>query len=168
MPQFEIAHWPGQIFWLVITFGIFYLMMSKVFVPRIRSAVDARHERISGDMAEARRLRDEAEIQAEIARAQINEARAKAQRTAADAKDRAAADAAARQATLEAELHERLSAAETRIRASRGAAMGHVAEIAADTAGVLTQALSGLAVAPGEVEAASHALSESLSPPVAA
>jgi F-type H+-transporting ATPase subunit b len=73
MPQFELALWPGQIFWLLITFAIFYLMMSKVFVPRIRSAVDARHERISGDMAEARRLRDEAEIQAEIARAQISE-----------------------------------------------------------------------------------------------
>ncbi len=164
MPQFEIALWPGQIFWLAITFGFLYLMMSLVFVPRIRSAVDARHERIGGDMAEARRLRDEAELQAEIARAQINEARARAQRTAVDAKGRAAAEAAARQAALEAELHERLSAAEARIRVSRGLAMAEVAGIAEDTAGVLTQALSGLAVAPGEVEAAARALS----PPVAA
>ncbi len=162
MPQFELALWPGQIFWLLITFGIFYLMMALVFVPRIRSAVDARHERISGDMAEARRLRDEADIQAEIARAQINEARAKAQRTAADAKGRAAADAAARQATLEAELHERLSAAEARIRVSRASAMAQVGGIAEETAGVLTQALSGLAVAPGEVEAASRAVSASV------
>jgi F-type H+-transporting ATPase subunit b len=162
MPQFELALWPGQIFWLLITFGIFYLMMSKVFVPRICSAVDARHERISGDMAEARRLRDEAEIQAEIARAQINEARAKAQRTAADAKGRAAADAAARQATLEAELHERLSEAEARIRVSRTAAMAQVGGIAEETAGVLTQALSGLAASPGEVEAASRAVSTSV------
>jgi hypothetical protein len=37
--------------------------------------------------------------------------------------------------------------------------MAQVGGIAEETAGVLTQALSGLAVAPGEVEAASHAVS---------
>jgi hypothetical protein len=45
--------------------------------------------------------------------------------------------------------------------------MGHVDEIAQDTAATLTEALSGLAVAPGEVEAASQTVSQSLSPPVA-
>jgi F0F1-type ATP synthase membrane subunit b/b' len=66
---------------------------------------------------------------------------------------------------LEAELHEQLTAAETRIRAARTTAMGQVSGIAEDTAATMTQSLSGLAVAPGEVEAASRAVPHSLSSP---
>jgi F-type H+-transporting ATPase subunit b len=145
MPQFEFATWPGQIAWALIVFLVLYAVMSAVFLPRIRGTLESRTGRIEADMAEARRLRDEAEAQAEVARAETAEARSRAQRTASDAKARAAAAAAERHAALEAELGAKLSAAEARIRAARDQAMGQVGGIASDTAAALTEKLTGQA-----------------------
>ncbi|MGC1305164.1 MAG: hypothetical protein WA840_22580 [Caulobacteraceae bacterium] len=156
MPQFDTSNWPGQIFWLLITFAVVYAALSRVFIPRMRHGIDARRERIGADMAEARRLRDEAEAQAEIARAQMAQARAEAQRTSADAKAKAANEAAKRQAALQAELDAKLSEAEHRIRASRDQAMGQVRGIAVDTAAVIAEKLAGLSVSPAEAERAAE------------
>ena len=154
MPQFEFASWPGQILWLLITFAVVYAVLSRVFIPRMRHGIDRRRERIGEDMAEARRLRDEAEAQAEIARAQMAEARASAQRTSADAKANAAQEAAERQRVLQTELDARLGQAEGRIRAARDQAMGQVRGIAMETAAALADKLSGQPASTAEVEAA--------------
>jgi F-type H+-transporting ATPase subunit b len=143
MPQFDFAFWPGQIVWALLIFGALYLFMRATLVPRIRKTLGDRAARIESDMAEARRLRDQAEAEAEAARAEMAEARNRAQRTAADAKAKAAAQAAERNAALEAELQTRLSAADDRIRVARDQAMGQVSGIARETAEVLTEKLSG-------------------------
>jgi F-type H+-transporting ATPase subunit b len=154
MPQLDFAYWPGQIVWALIIFGALYAAMRGVLLPRIRGTLANRAARIESDMAEARRLRDEAEAQAEAARAEMAEARNRAQRTAADAKAKAAAEAAERNAALEAELQTRLSAADDRIRAARDQAMGQVSGIAAETAGVLTEKLSGVTASAAELDRA--------------
>ena len=141
-------------FWLLITCAVGYAVLSRVFIPRMRQGIDTRRERIGDDMAEARRLRDEAEAQAEIARAQMAEGRARAQRTSADAKARAAHEAAERQRELQGELDARLTQAEGRIRVSRDQAMGQVRGIALETASALVEKLSGGHPTTAEVEAA--------------
>lgn len=143
MPQFDFGYWPGQIIWLLITFAVLYVVLSTVILPRVRGTMDAREDQISGDIGEARRLRDLAEADAKAVEAQIAEARARAYRTAAEAKVKAAAEARQRQSLLEAELGERLARAEVRIRASRDEAMTNVKGIAEDTAAAIIEKLTG-------------------------
>ena len=59
-PPFDFATFPSQILWLAITFGLFYLVMKKVIVPRVGSILEDRHDRIAQDLDEAERLRSEA------------------------------------------------------------------------------------------------------------
>jgi len=146
MPQFDFGYWPGQIFWLLITFGVLYTLLATVFLPRVRGTLDAREDRISGDVGEARRLRDLAEADAKAAEAEMVEARANAHRTAAESKARSAAESSQRQAMLEAELSAKLAKAEVRIRGSRDEAMSHVRGIAEDTAKTIVEKLTGLPV----------------------
>jgi F-type H+-transporting ATPase subunit b len=146
MPQFDFGYWPGQIFWLLITFGVLYTLLTTWLLPRVRGTLDAREDRISGDVQEARRLRDLAEADAKAAEAQMVEARAHAHRTATESKAKSMAEAAQRQALLEAELGEKLAKAEARIRATRDEAMGHVRGIAEDTAKTIVEKLTGLPV----------------------
>lgn len=154
LPQLQFEHWAGQIVWLLLIFAVVYFALAKLFVPKMRGAIDARGSKIAEDLANARALRDEAEAQAQAAAAEMAEARARAQKTAADAKARAAAEAAKRQAAEEAVLNERLAEAETRIRAARDAAMANVRVIAADTASAITEKLTGEAPAREDVDAA--------------
>jgi F-type H+-transporting ATPase subunit b len=146
LPQFEIQHWGGQIGYLLILFAITYVLMSKVFGPRIRRVFDARAEAITGALASARQVQAEAASQAEAAEKAINDAR--------DAKSKAAAEAAERQASLEADLNAQLGKAEQRIRASRDAAMANVSTIATETAEAIVKKLTGQAPSGAQVKAA--------------
>lgn len=154
LPQLQFQHWPGQIVWLLVIFAVLYVLLSKVFLPRVGGALEARDQKIAGDMAEARVLRDQAEAEAKAAETEMTEARAKAGRTAAEAKARSAAESAERQGALEAELGEKLAAAETRIRASRDKAMGQVRGIAADTAKAIAEKLTGVPASQAEIDKA--------------
>ncbi len=154
LPQFRMEYWGGQIVWLLILFAILFFLMQRVFIPRLRRALDEREGAISGAVAEARRVQAEADAQAEAGRSELAEARARAQRTAADAKAAAAAESARRQAEEEAVLNERLAAAEAGIRDTRDRAMANVRTIAADTASAMVERLTGRAPAADEVEAA--------------
>ncbi len=154
LPQFKFEYWGGQIVWLVLLFAVLYLLMARVFAPRLRRVRDAREAAITGAIEEARRVRAEADAQAAAAHAEMTDARAKAQSAAADAKRRANTEAGERQRAQEAELNAKLAEAEARIRASRDAAMGSVRGVAADAAAAIVERLTGQAAPPQEVEAA--------------
>ena len=154
LPQFRMEYWGGQIIWLLILFAILYVLLSRVFVPRIRRVLDERAGSIEGAIAEARSVRAEADAQARAADAEMAEARASALRTAADAMAKSAAEARERQAVQEAELSEKLSAAEARIREARDRSMGSVREVAADAVAAITERLTGRPATSQEVDAA--------------
>ena len=67
LPQFDPAQWPGQIVWVLVVFAILYILFARVFVPRLGGAIAEREARIAADIAEARRLKAEAETQAAAA-----------------------------------------------------------------------------------------------------
>ncbi len=154
LPQFQFQHWPGQIAYLVVLFAILYVLMSRVFAPRIRKIFDEREKTIGGAIASAKAVQAEAAAQAQAARQALADARASAQKTAADAKAKAQAEAKARQDELEAELSTRLGAAETSIRAARDAAMSNVSAVASDTALAIVEKLTGAPATGEQVSAA--------------
>jgi F-type H+-transporting ATPase subunit b len=154
LPQFDLAQWPGQMVWMLIVFGVMFALFSKVFVPSVGGAIADREDRISGDIGEARRLRDEADAQAAAAAAETAQARAAAQKLALDAKAKAHAEAATREAAEEARLAATLSKAEGAINRTRESAMGHVREIASETAQAIIEKLTGAAATSAELQAA--------------
>ncbi len=154
LPQFRTEYWFSQIVWLLLMFGLLYVLMARVFAPRLRRVRDLRSATIEGALAEGRKVRAEADAQAAAANAEMTDARAHAQKTAADAKARSHAEAYERQHALETELNAKLEEAEARIRTARDSAMGHVRGIAAESAALITQRLTGQSPAPGEVDAA--------------
>src|SRR6478752_5809114 len=64
-PPFDSTHFSSQLLWLVITFGLFYLLMKKVIVPRVGGILEHRHDRIAQDLDEAARLKAEADAAVE-------------------------------------------------------------------------------------------------------
>lgn len=61
MPQLNTAYYPGQIFWLLVTGVLMYLIMSKLALPRVARMVQSREDRVRSDLEKAHRLRSEAE-----------------------------------------------------------------------------------------------------------
>ena len=62
MPQLEISTFPSQIFWLVVSFLILYIIMAKVIVPRISSVIKNRENEIKNNIDISEQLYRDTEI----------------------------------------------------------------------------------------------------------
>ena len=154
LPQFDFQWWPGQIAWLLIIFAIVFVFMRLFAVPRVGGTITAREDKIAGDISEARRMKDEADAQAQAAALESAKARAASRKVAMDARTKAQAEIAAKLAEQEAKLALTIGAAETRIAAERDRAMTSVRGIASEIAQAMVQKLTGLAASATEVASA--------------
>jgi F-type H+-transporting ATPase subunit b len=154
LPQFDPAPWPGEIFWALVVFLVLYLLISRVFVPRVADTIGDREDTIAGDIGQARAARDEAHAAMDAAAAELGQARARAHKVAAEAAAEAHAIAAARQAEEEAVLAKTLAAAEARISDARAEAMSHVHAVAVDAAGAIIARLTGVEASRAEIDGA--------------
>jgi F-type H+-transporting ATPase subunit b len=157
MPQFDLSRFPSQIFWLGVTFLVLYWVMSKVALPRIGEVLDARANRIGGDLDRAAALKAEADqIRAAYEKA-LGESRAKAQEVGRATEAALAKESADSQATLGNELAGRVRAAEDRIAAAKKVAMANLAGVAAEAATMAVERVSGLKVSATEAASAAQA-----------
>ena len=150
-PPFDPASFASQLLWLAITFGVFYLLMARIAIPRISSILEVRRDRISQDLDEANRMREEADAAHAAYEHELAEARARAHAIAQEASDKAKAEADAERKKVEEELATRLEGAEARIAQIRVSAMSEVGGIAADTAGAIVAELIGGSATKAEV-----------------
>ena len=58
MPQFDVTHFSSQIFWLLVCFGIVYILSKKLFMPRMSDIIDSRSNKIDELKVEAEKLNE--------------------------------------------------------------------------------------------------------------
>ena len=61
MPQLNPEFWAAQIFWLILIFSTLYLIIWKIFLPKINYSIENRKSRIVNDLDEAQKLKESAE-----------------------------------------------------------------------------------------------------------
>ena len=61
MPQLDPKYWASQSFWLSIIFLSIYLLIGRIFIPKIKNSIDMRESKIRKDLEEAKVFREEAE-----------------------------------------------------------------------------------------------------------
>ena len=61
MPQLNPEYWASQAFWLIIIFLSIYILIARIFIPKIKSNIDMRESKIRKDLEEAKIFREEAE-----------------------------------------------------------------------------------------------------------
>jgi F-type H+-transporting ATPase subunit b len=143
MPQLDFGDYAPQLVWLVITFGIMYLLMARVALPRIATVIEERRDRIANDLAQADQLRRETDQAIAAYEKALADAKARANAIAQDTRDRLNEELERERAEKEAEIHERLEQAEAEIARTKQQALSHVEEIARDTTAALVEQLLG-------------------------
>jgi F-type H+-transporting ATPase subunit b len=160
MPQIEqvAATYASQLFWLLVTFGLAFLIVGRGMVPKVLSTVDARDNQVANDLKAAEAARAQADADEEKWRADENAAREKARVTLAAAKAEATQATEARLAVSDAEHADRIAAAEARIAEASGAATAEIESVAADAAREIVARLSGADVSETEARGAVKAV----------
>ena len=62
MPQLDPTYWASQAFWLILVFTILYISIAKSYLPKIKSNLDNRENKIKEDLDAANKLKDLSEL----------------------------------------------------------------------------------------------------------
>lgn len=143
LPQLNASTYVGQVFWLIITFGLLYAFMSRVFLPRLGGVIEERRNRIADDYDQAAEFKRQAEEAQATYERSLADAKARAATIAAETRAQVDADIAEMEAENDAKLEAEIAEAERRIEATAEAARGAVVEAARETTKALVDALIG-------------------------
>ncbi len=145
-PPFDAEAWPSHLLWIVISFGLLYIFVKRVVVPRVGGILEDRRDRIASDRGEASRLARETDGVISAYEAELAAARQKAYSIAQARRDEIKSELAAKQSETEAELNKKIADAEVQIAARRDAALADVDEIAAQASQAIVEQLTGMSL----------------------
>ncbi|MDE1148348.1 MAG: ATPase [Azospirillaceae bacterium] len=154
LPQLNTKTFASQIFWLVVTFGALYVLVSKVGLPRVGAVLEAREAKISGDLDKAVQLKAETDAIVAAYEKAVAEARADAHKLLNETAATADAAAAKRTADVAAGLAVKQKEAEARIEGQKQTALSNVRTLAAEAASAAVAKLAGVEPEQGNVDGA--------------
>ena len=143
MPQLNPEFWISQIFWLTITFGILYIVLSKLILPKISTNLEMRKSQILDNIEAAEKKRAESEEKIEEYNKLINNSKTEAKNYFNEARDRMLKDISAKKEILDKEINEETNKAEIEIKDFMDRAPEKVNKIAIETSADLIQQLIG-------------------------
>jgi F-type H+-transporting ATPase subunit b len=137
---------PSQLFWLLIGLGFIFFVIAKGMVPKIQATVDAREQRIAGDLEAAQNARLGADETEAAWRARMDAARAEAARVAQEAKAESARETEARVSAAADKINLKVEASQARLREAVKSARKEIEAVAAEATSEMVRRLTGIAV----------------------
>jgi len=158
MPQFaQVDTFASQIFWLVVSFAILFILLSKVVIPRISSVLESRQQKISSDLKRAEEARAEAEAALAEYRKALDASRAEAQALLRAEGEKLAQAQSKRLDKVNEEIAAKIVDAEKRIAAAKEQAMAGLKDVASEAAEAALEKLAGISTDKRTLNAALNA-----------
>jgi len=133
MPQLNPEFWIAQIFWLILIFSSLYLIIWKIFLPKITYSIENRKSRIVNDLDEAQKLKDNAEKKLEEYNEIIEKTKKEAKKIIDDSKKKLDKDIENKKQKFNVEIEKELMATEKEIKDLKKTSTSSIADIAAET-----------------------------------
>ena len=146
MPQLNPEFWVSQIFWLTLTFGFLYLVLSKLILPKISANLESRKSQILDNVEAADKQREESESKLKEYEEIISKSKNEAKNIYNQAREKALKDINAKRVVLDKQIENEIKKAEDEINQLRKDAPTKINKIAIETASELTKKLIGAEV----------------------
>ena len=141
MPQLDFSTFPNQIFWLIVTLVVLYLVLSRIALPRIATVLSERHGAIQRDLDKAEEMKRSAIAAENTYNKALADARAKANDIVNEAKSEIQKDLDKAIAKADLEIAAKAVESEKAISAIRDSAVQSVEEVANITANNIVDAI---------------------------
>ena len=143
MPQLDPEFWISQIFWLTITFGILFLTLSKLILPKISANLESRKLQISDNIEAADRQRNESEEKLKEYEDIILKSKAEAKNIFNEAREKALKDINSKNEILDKQINEEIKKAEDEINELKKGAPVKINKIAIEMSSEIIKKLIG-------------------------
>ena len=143
MPQLNPEFWVSQIFWLTLTFGILYIVLSKLILPKISANLELRKSQIQENIEAAEKQRESSDAKLKEYDNIILKSKLEAKNILRDAKEKVVKNINSKKETLDKQIDEEIKKAEQEIGALRKNAPEKIRKIAIETSAQLVKKLIG-------------------------
>ena len=143
MPQLNPEFWVSQIFWLTLTFGILYIILSKLILPKISSNLELRKSQIQDNIEAADKRRESSEAKLKEYDNIVLKSKSDAKNILGDAKENALKEINAKRKTIEKQIDEEIEKAEQEINVLKKSAPEKINKIAKEMASEILKKLIG-------------------------
>ena len=146
MPQLDPEFWFSQIFWLVITFGILYLVLSKIILPKISNNLETRKSQVLENLELAEKQRNESEAKLKEFDNIILKSKIEAKNLFNKSRKKLTDDINSKKQKLEEEIDKEVKIVETEIEELKKKSPEKINKIAIETSADLINQLIGVNV----------------------
>ncbi len=160
MPQLDPEFWISQIFWLTITFGTLYVVLSKLILPKISANLEMRKSQIQENIEAAEKQRESSESKLKEYDKIILKSKLDAKNIFRNAREKALKDINSKKEILDKQLDEEINIAEREIKILRKGASERINKIAIETSSDLVKKLIGAEVNNSSISAIVNDLSK--------
>ena len=143
MPQLNTEFWASQIFWLVIIFSILYLIIWKIFLPKITFSIENRKSRLVNDLNEAEKLKESAENKLNEYNKIIEKSKKEAIKIIQDSKKKLDADIESKKQKFVEEIEKELTSAENEIKNLKKTSAANINKIAIEISNDILKKIIG-------------------------
>ena len=143
MPQLNPEFWVSQIFWLTITFGFLYVVLSKFILPKISTNLEIRRSQILENVEAADKQRENSELKIAEYEKTIQKSKDEAKKYFQQAREKTLKDINLKKDTLDKELYKEIQEVESEIQELRNRAPEKINKIAVETSADLLRQLIG-------------------------
>ena len=146
MPQLNPEFWISQIFWLTLTFGILYIVLSKLILPKISDNLESRKSQILENIEAAEKQRQNSEEKLKEYEEIVSKSKMEAKNIFNQAREKALKDISAKKDVLDKQIDDEIGKAEQEIKELQKGAADKINKIAIETSSELIQKLIGAEV----------------------
>jgi F-type H+-transporting ATPase subunit b len=143
MPQLNPEFWISQIFWLSLTFGVLYIVLSKLILPKISANLELRKSQIQENVEAAEKQRESSESKLKEYDAIILKSKLEAQNIFKNAEKKVIKDINSKKEVLENQIDNEIKKAELEIDLLKKSAPEKINKIAIETSSELLKKLIG-------------------------
>jgi F-type H+-transporting ATPase subunit b len=153
MPQLNPEFWISQIFWLVLTFGIMYVVLSKFILPKISNNLESRKSQILENIEAAEKQREDSEAKLKEYDEIILKSKMDAKTIFNQTREKTLKDIGAKKEVLDQQIDDEINKAEKEIEVLRVSAPDKINKIAIETSSELLEKLIGSGVNSSSISA---------------
>ena len=143
MPQLNPEFWISQIFWLTLTFGILYIVLSKLILPKISANLELRKSQIQDNIEAAEKQRKDSESKLKEYDDIIFKSKLEAKNIFKNSREKIIKDINDKKETLENQINEEIKKAEKEIEVVKKSAPEKINRIAIEASSELVKKLIG-------------------------
>ena len=153
MPQLNPDYWVSQIFWVILIFGILYVILWRTILPKINENLENRKSQILTDLDDAQKFEDQSKEKLSEYNKILNQAKQEAKKILDGTRKKVNRDIENKKKQFNLEIKKEIEKAEKEIKTLKLSSIENINKIAIETSSEIVRKILGTEVNASSVSA---------------